>query len=194
MEIEELLYQAEGFRCDEKFEEAINLYQKAAELIRADKKFEYKYASKLYRKLCYCYRKQGKINAAIEMGQQSIKSALKTCMKYNQNKESRCALGYCYMNLGVVYDENRQYEKSIEYYQEGINIFKEYIEDDIIVRNAYINAMLSAGTTMYYMERYIEARKIFCDIKDCIGNNTNDSRYNYAVTYLNMIYQNTGEE
>lgn len=193
MGIEELLYQADSFRRDGEFDEAINLYQEANNLIKINKEFKYKYASKLYRKLCYCYRKQGETNRAIEMGQQSIKSAFEACLKYNQNKESRSALAYCYMNLGVVYDENKQYEKAIEYYQEGADIFKEYIDDDIIM-NAYINAILSIGTSMFFVERYMESKSTFHYMIDCIKGNTNDGRYDYAVEYLKMIDQKTGEK
>jgi len=189
LEIEELLYQADSFRREGEFEEAIDLYQEVINLINANIEFEYQYASKLYRQLCYCYRKQGETNIAIEMGQQSIKSALKACMKFDQSKESRVSLAYCNMNLGVVYDESKQYEKAVEYYQEGVAILKEYADDDIAVMNSYINALLSIGTSMFYMKRYIESKKIFHYMLECIKNDTNDSRYNYAVEYLKKIYQ-----
>lgn len=192
MEIKELLYQADVARREESFEAAIQIYQKINDILTTDKAAAYKYASISYRKLCYCYRKQGKINMAIETGQQSINSALKTCLKYNQNKDSRSSLAYCCMNLGVVYDENGQFEEAIEYYRKGADIFREYIDDDISMMNAYINAVLSIGTSLYFSEEYAESQKTFQYMVDCIGISAEDSRYHYAMKYLKMIDQRTG--
>lgn len=194
MDIEEMLYHADGLRRDGEIDEAISLYQRISALIKGDKELQYRYASRLYRQLCYCYRKIGKVSAAIDTGEKSIKSAIKTCLKYNQNKESRSALAYCYMNLGVVYDESMEYEKALQYYQVGADIFKNYIDEDSAIMNNYINAILSIGTSMFLMGKYVDSRKHFQHMIDCIGTNTGDARYSYAIKYLDMIYQKIGDE
>lgn len=113
MDIEELLYNADVFRCEGEYDEAVSLYQRAIALAGDCSNLKYRHETRIYRQMCFCYRKIGRIDVAIHFGQKSIRSAQKNCMKYDQNKESRIALANCYMNLGVVYDENKQYAEAV---------------------------------------------------------------------------------
>ena len=192
MDIEELLYNADVSRCEGEYDEAISLYQRAAALAGDNKDFKYKYETRIYRQLCFCYRKIDKIDDAILFGQKSVRCAQNYCMKCNQDKESRIMLAKCYMNLGVVYDENKRYTDAVEYYQLGIEIFKEY-DKDPVTKNSYINALLTMGTAMYQLERFDDSQVYFQYITNFLQNDEEDGRYNYAIKYINMIQQKKGE-
>lgn len=189
MDIEELLYNADVFRCEGDYDEAISLYQRAVVWVEDCRDLSYKYATRIYRQMCFCYRKIDKIDAAVHFGLKSVQSAQKNCMKYDQNKDSRIILAKCYMNLGVVYDEGKQYSEAAQYYQQGIEIFKEYCDEDFVSRNSYINALLSIGTTMFQLEQLDDSQTYFQHIIDFLKSGKEDDRYSYATNYINMIHQ-----
>ena len=184
-----MLYNADVFRREGDYDEAISLYQKAVVLIEDHIDLKYRYETRIYRQMCFCYRKIGKIDTAIHFGQKSVRSAKKNCMKYDQNKENRIALANCYMNLGVVYDESKQYTEAVQYYQEGVDIFKGYCDEDFAARNSYINAILSIGTAMFQLGQLDDSQIYFQHIINFMQSDKDDGRYIYAIKYINMIHQ-----
>lgn len=191
-DIEELLYNADVFRCEGDYDEAIGFYQRAVALIGDNRELQYRYETRIYRQMCFCYRKIDKIDAAIQFGQKSVRCAQKYCMKHDQDKESRTILAKCYMNLGVIYDERKQYAEAVRYYQMGIEIFKEY-DKDFATRNLYINALLSMGTVMFELEQFDDSQVYFEQITNFLQSNEDDGRHAYATKYIDMIQQKKGE-
>lgn len=152
------------------------------------------YGCELLKQLCFCYRKKGDISAAIESIDEAIRLALKNSLRYGNNDEARENLAICYMNKGVIYDEQGVYDETIENYNMGVNIFRELIAHNDGKVNLLINALLNLGTVCYNDKDYNKAEHIFMELLNALGGvKEEDSRGIYAMEYLKKIQGIKGE-
>lgn len=186
--IEDKLYEANLYRKEQEYDLALEKYIELYQLIKKSTQDYQQYGCEVLKQLCFCYRKKKNIRAAIDTINDAIKLARKNSLKYGSNDAARSNLAICYMNKGVIYDEQGLYDAAIENYNMAVSIFRELATNNEAQINLYINALFSLGASYFNNTEYDISNRIFNELLECMGDSKEtDNRGVYALDYIEKI-------
>lgn len=184
--IEELLYETDVCRQEGEFDEAIAGYFNILNRIKLDENLYSIHGSRCLKQLSYCYRKKRDVSNAVLYAKQAVDLA-KRINSQDESQAHRKSLGICYMHIGSIYDEIKEYFKAMIYYKKGCQCLEKVYGKDTNEYSVLANALISLGTVYYNLLDFKNAAEIFRRTKEILGDNHSDIRYVYAERYLSEI-------
>lgn len=186
LDIESLLYEANYYRREGEYSEAIISYKEIINIIKKNDMLSCKYGPLVFRQLSYCFRKSENIIKALYYAEKAVFLARQNC--YNSSGDDKLIkeLAICLMNLGSIYDSKQNYDSAILCYVEASSLFEKITDNTDLL----LNAMVNLGTAYYNIGSNKKAISCFTRILVLTRNNLYDVRANYANYYLNILKEN----
>jgi len=186
--IQEKLYEAEFYRKEHDYNTALIKYQNLYRLIKNNIQDYEKYGITILKKICFCYRKTGNMQAALSTINEALHLAHKNSLCSKNNNDFLLELAICYMNKGTIYDASEDFKHAIENYLLGLKILKDLVKQDTSYTHIVINGLLNLGTAYYNENCFDLSLQTFEELCSLLGNNKNtDQRGIYAKKYMQKI-------